>query len=136
MPWYAGLDSVSPSLFTGAIRLPCLMRSLDRTHEPSTAAAIAWSPHVLVVRVWLDILIGMARGLEYLHSCGIVHHDIKSANILLDSNMEPKIADFGLVRHGEGTSVIATRVMGTPGYVEPDYYKPQKATPKADLHSY
>ncbi|GJP34351.1 hypothetical protein CLOM_g18805 [Closterium sp. NIES-68] len=93
-------------------------------------------PHPLSVRVRLDILIGMARGLEYLHSFGIVHRDIKPANILLDKNMQAKIADFGLVRHGEGTSVIATRVMGTPGYVDPAYYKSQKATPKADVHSF
>ncbi|CAI7887462.1 unnamed protein product [Closterium sp. NIES-54] len=94
------------------------------------------SPHPLAVRVRLDILIGMARGLEYLHSFGIVHRDIKPANILLDANMQAKIADFGLVRHGEGTSVIATRVMGTPGYVDPAYYKSQKATPMADVHSF
>ncbi|GJP34360.1 hypothetical protein CLOM_g18811 [Closterium sp. NIES-68] len=60
-----------------------------------------WCPHPLSVRVRLDILIGMARGLEYLHSFGIVHRDIKPANILLDKNMQAKIADFGLVRHGE-----------------------------------
>ncbi|GJP80023.1 hypothetical protein CLOP_g10266 [Closterium sp. NIES-67] len=94
------------------------------------------SNYPLSVRVRLDILIGMARGLEYLHSFGIVHRDIKPANILLDKNMQAKIADFGLVRHGEGTSVIATRVMGTPGYVDPAYYKSQKATPKADVHSF
>ncbi|GJP34361.1 hypothetical protein CLOM_g18812 [Closterium sp. NIES-68] len=93
-------------------------------------------PHPLSVCVRLDILIGMARGLEYLHSFGIVHRDIKPANSLLDKNMQAKIADFGLVRHGEGTLVIATRVMGTPGYVDPAYYKSQKATPKADVHSF
>ncbi|CAI7828404.1 unnamed protein product, partial [Closterium sp. NIES-53] len=49
---------------------------------------------------------------------------------------QAKVADFGLVRHGEGTSVAATRVMGTPGYVDPAYYKSQKATPMADVHSF
>ncbi|CAI7850492.1 unnamed protein product [Closterium sp. NIES-54] len=86
--------------------------------------------------IWqrLEILIGIARGLEYLHEFGIVHCDIKPANILLDEKLKAKIADFGLVRHGEGTSVAATRVMGTPGYVDPAYYKSQKATPMADVH--
>ncbi|CAI7914866.1 unnamed protein product, partial [Closterium sp. NIES-54] len=84
----------------------------------------------------LDVMIGVAEGLQYLHSFGIVHRDIKPANILLDSNMQAKVADFGLVRMGEGTTVGATRVMGTPGYVDPAYYKSQKATPKADVHSF
>ncbi|CAI5468257.1 unnamed protein product [Closterium sp. Yama58-4] len=90
----------------------------------------------LTMRQRLDILIGTARGLEYLHEFGVVHRDIKPANILLDDKMKAKVADFGLVRHGEGTSVAATRVMGTPGYVDPAYYKSQKATPMADVHSF
>ncbi|CAI7888299.1 unnamed protein product [Closterium sp. NIES-54] len=90
----------------------------------------------LTIRQRLDILIGTARGLEYLHEFGVVHRDIKPANILLDDKMKAKVADFGLVRHGEGTSVAATRVMGTPGYVDPAYYKSQKATPMADVRSF
>ncbi|CAI5993897.1 unnamed protein product [Closterium sp. NIES-64] len=83
-----------------------------------------------------DVLIGVAQGLQYLHSFHIVHRDIKPANILLDKKMQAKVADFGLVRLGEGTTVIATRVMGTPGYVDPAYFKSQKATPMADVHSF
>ncbi|CAI5953413.1 unnamed protein product [Closterium sp. NIES-65] len=88
----------------------------------------------------LDILIGVAKGLHYLHDFGIVHRDIKPANILLDAKMQAKIADFGLVKltggTAMGTSVAATRVMGTPGYVDPAYYKSHKATPAADMYSY
>ncbi|CAI5995615.1 unnamed protein product [Closterium sp. NIES-64] len=88
----------------------------------------------------LDVLIGVAKGLQYLHDFGIVHRDIKPANILLGAKMEAKIADFGLVKLSGGTtmgtSVAATRVMGTPGYVDPAYYKSHKATPTADVHSF
>ncbi|CAI6007182.1 unnamed protein product [Closterium sp. NIES-65] len=96
--------------------------------------------HPLSLRQRLDVLIGVAKGLQYLHDFGIVHRDIKPANILLDAKMQAKIADFGLVKlsggTAMGTSVAATRVMGTPGYVDPAYFKSHKATPAADVHSF
>ncbi|CAI7826142.1 unnamed protein product, partial [Closterium sp. NIES-53] len=96
--------------------------------------------HPLSLCQRLDVLIGVAKGLQYLHDFGIVHRDIKPANILLDGKMQAKIADFGLVKLGGGTtmgtSVAATRVMGTPGYVDPAYFKSHKATPAADVHSF
>ncbi|GJP58598.1 hypothetical protein CLOP_g747 [Closterium sp. NIES-67] len=84
----------------------------------------------------MDILIGIARGFEYLHSFGIVHRDIKPANILITADMQAKIADFGLVRAGEGTTVGTTRIMGTPGYVDPVYTKTSKATFASDVYSF
>ncbi|GJP55522.1 hypothetical protein CLOM_g14471 [Closterium sp. NIES-68] len=84
----------------------------------------------------VDILMGAARGFEYLHSFGIVHRDIKPANILLDHNMQAKISDFGLVRKGEGTTVQSTRVVGTPGYVDPSYVASKKAISATDVYSF
>ncbi|CAI5950235.1 unnamed protein product [Closterium sp. NIES-64] len=85
----------------------------------------------------LDILIGVARALEYLHSFGIVHRDIKPANILLDAHMQAKVSDFGLLRMGEGSgSLQSTRVMGTPGYVDPVYSLTHMAAPSADVYSF
>ncbi|CAI7802128.1 unnamed protein product [Closterium sp. NIES-53] len=96
--------------------------------------------HPLSLRQRLDVLIGVAKGLQYLHDFGIVHRDIKPANILLDEKMQARIADFGLMKLSAGTcmgtSVAATRVMGTPGYVDPAYFKTHKATPAADVHSF
>ncbi|CAI5475172.1 unnamed protein product [Closterium sp. Yama58-4] len=98
------------------------------------------APSPLSLKQRLNILIGVAKGLQYLHDFCIVHRDIKPANILLDAKMHPKIADFGLVKLTKGTtmgtSVAATRVMGTPGYVDPAYYKSHKATPAADVYSF
>ncbi|CAI5466476.1 unnamed protein product [Closterium sp. Yama58-4] len=84
----------------------------------------------------MDVLVGAAHGLEYLHSFGIVHRDIKLANILLDEHMHAKVADFGLVRMGEGTSVYTTRILGTPGYVDPAYSRTRKATTATDVFSF
>ncbi|CAI5515281.1 unnamed protein product [Closterium sp. Naga37s-1] len=91
----------------------------------------------LTLQQRLDILIGAARGLAYLHSFGIVHRDIKPANILLDAHMQAKVSDFGLVKLGEGEqSVQSTRVLGTPGYVDPTYASTKKATTAADVYSF
>ncbi|CAI5513438.1 unnamed protein product, partial [Closterium sp. Naga37s-1] len=94
------------------------------------------APAPLTLKQRLDVIVGAARGFEYLHGFDIVHRDIKPANILLDSNMQPKVADFGLVRVEGGTTVQATRVMGTPGYVDPAYSRTQKATPATDVYSF
>ncbi|CAI5461907.1 unnamed protein product [Closterium sp. Yama58-4] len=84
----------------------------------------------------VGVLVGAARGFEYLHSFGIVHRDIKPANILLDDRMQAKISDFGLVRRGEGTAVQSTRVVGTPGYVDPSYSASNRATTATDVYSF
>ncbi|GJP79437.1 hypothetical protein CLOP_g9672 [Closterium sp. NIES-67] len=95
-------------------------------------------PTPLTLRQRLDVLIGVAKGLHYLYDFGIVHCDIKPANILLDAKMQAKIADFGLVKlsgsTSMGTSLAATQVMGTPGFVDPAYFKSHNATPAADVH--
>ncbi|CAI7905159.1 unnamed protein product [Closterium sp. NIES-53] len=90
----------------------------------------------LTLQQRMDVLVGVARGLEYLHQFDIVHRDVKPANVLLDARMQPKVSDFGLVRMTEGTTVNPTRVVGTPGYVDPAYSRTNKATPMADVHSY
>ncbi|CAI5951710.1 unnamed protein product [Closterium sp. NIES-65] len=90
----------------------------------------------LTLKQRLDILIGLGRGLEYLHSFGIVHRDINPGNVLITDDMQAKIADFGLVRMEKGTSVSTTRVMGTPGYVDPAYFSTCKATTASDVYSF
>ncbi|CAI5515877.1 unnamed protein product [Closterium sp. Naga37s-1] len=84
----------------------------------------------------LDILIGVARGLEYLHSFKIVHRDIKPANILIGDDMQAKIADFGVARMVEGTTVGKTQYAGTPGYMDPAYIKTRTATTASDVYSF
>ncbi|EOA15993.1 hypothetical protein CARUB_v10004112mg [Capsella rubella] len=89
----------------------------------------------------LHIAIDSAQGLEYLHhGCRppIVHRDVKTANILLSDNLEAKIADFGLskVFPEDDLSHVVTAVMGTPGYVDPEYYNTFKLNEKSDVYSF
>ncbi|CAN1785214.1 Proline-rich receptor-like protein kinase PERK1 [Linum perenne] len=89
----------------------------------------------------LRIAIGSAKGLAYLHEdCDpkILHRDIKAANILVDQNFEAKVSDFGLARSYSDASVthVSTQVVGTVGYLAPEYASSGKVTEKSDVYSY
>ncbi|KAL6880257.1 hypothetical protein ACP4OV_011822 [Aristida adscensionis] len=88
----------------------------------------------------LRIALGAAKGLAYLHEdCDprIIHRDIKSANILLDNKFEAMVADFGLAKlTNVNHTHVSTRVMGTFGYLAPEYASSGKLTAKSDVFSY
>ncbi|KAI3775702.1 hypothetical protein L1987_45451 [Smallanthus sonchifolius] len=87
-----------------------------------------------------DIILGIARGLAHLHKefhVKIVHRDIKSSNILLDDDFQPKIADFGLARfQPEDQSHVITKFAGTLGYTAPEYILYGHLSEKVDTFSF
>ncbi|KAJ4958451.1 hypothetical protein NE237_025562 [Protea cynaroides] len=88
----------------------------------------------------LKIALGAAKGLAYLHEdCNpkIIHRDIKATNILLDFKFEAKVADFGLAKViSDAKTHVSTRVMGTFGYMAPEYASSGKLTDKSDVFSF
>ncbi|KAI3739423.1 hypothetical protein L2E82_29827 [Cichorium intybus] len=112
--------------------------SLDHhLRDPSKRNRLTWAQR-------LKICLGAAKGLDYLHSGlgkdkKVIHRDVKSANILLDENMEAKICDFGLSKQGprnQQDSHVYTKVAGTDFYIDPLYRESKILTKESDVYSF
>ncbi|KAK3022355.1 hypothetical protein RJ639_045306 [Escallonia herrerae] len=94
---------------------------------------LPWSTRV-------QIALDSARGLEYIHEHTVpvyIHRDIKSANILIDKNFHGKVADFGLTKLTEvGSTSMPTRLVGTFGYMPPEYAQYGDVSPKVDVYAF
>ncbi|EAY94231.1 hypothetical protein OsI_16004 [Oryza sativa Indica Group] len=127
----------------------------DHLHRRAASAAAPLSPPLASWPSRLRLALGAARGIEYMHTYAvppIIHRDIKSSNILLDSCWTAKVSDFGLSllntldgdnaaagdggNAGDGDDEERCVTAGTVGYMDPEYYRLQHLTDKSDVYSF
>ncbi|CAL9008560.1 unnamed protein product [Prunus brigantina] len=105
----------------------------DLLHGPAKKVKLDWETR-------LKIAVGAAQGLAYLHhDCNprIIHRDVKSSNILLDENFVAHLADFGIAKSIPASKTHAsTYVLGTIGYIDPEYARTSRLTEKSDVYSF
>lgn len=109
-------------------------RSLEEHLFHRTSAVLPWKKR-------LEIILGAAQGLAYLHEgleIQVIYRDFKSSNVLLDEDFNPKLSDFGLAREGPvgDHTHVSTAVVGTYGYAAPEYVDTGHLTVKSDIYSF
>jgi len=109
-------------------------------HDPESVenmSPIGWSSSSLPWKTRLQVALDVANGLQYIHehtTPSVVHKDIKSSNILLDGNFRAKIANFGMAK--SGINALTKHIMGTQGYMAPEYLADGFVSPKLDVFAF
>ncbi|KAK8573124.1 hypothetical protein V6N13_099939 [Hibiscus sabdariffa] len=130
--WLSGMN------FSGLVALQVLYHALTFLRPAKAETNLSFGMR-------LRIALGSAKGILYLHTEAnppVFHRDIKANNILLDSNLNAKVSDFGISRlapvleeEGAVPTHVSTVVKGTPGYLDPEYFLTHKLTDKSDVYS-
>ncbi|KAJ0794779.1 putative protein kinase RLK-Pelle-CrRLK1L-1 family [Helianthus annuus] len=104
-------------------------KGFDRLLFTDISQPLSWGTRLL-------ILIGVARGLVYLHSSKLIHRDLNCSHILVDEDFNAKLGGFGLAKYGPGTQDTSTRVSGSMVYLDPEYYMTGHLNWKSDIYAF
>ncbi|XP_027342639.1 probable serine/threonine-protein kinase PIX7 isoform X2 [Abrus precatorius] len=103
--------------------------SLDQHLSEHSRSPLNWKDRI-------NVAIGAAKGLLYLHTNNIIHRDVRPNNILITHDHQPLLGDFGLARNQNQDSIHSTEVVGTFGYLAPEYAEHGKVSTKTDVYSF
>ncbi|XP_037416363.1 probable serine/threonine-protein kinase PBL23 [Triticum dicoccoides] len=108
------------------VRAPVFLRG----GSSSSPVRATWKTRV-------EVLLGVSRAIEHLHRCGVIHRNVTSFNILLDGSWEPRLSGFGqaILQAAMGDQVV-DEVVGTPGYLDPEYRRTGRVSPASDVYSF
>lgn len=101
-------------------------------HEASDDSVLSWNER-------FDIILGTAKGLAHLHQSNTIHYNIKSSNILIDCNGQPKVGDYGLARLLPMLDryVLSSKIQSALGYMAPEFAcRTVKITEKCDVYGF
>ncbi|CAL1396250.1 unnamed protein product [Linum trigynum] len=125
-------DGQSLYLVSEYMEFGCLKDWLKRGRKGGEESGIGWE---IRVQIGLDV----ANGLYYLHNFtkpAYVHQDIKTSNVLLNSNLRAKITNFSLARSAARDTNVTVHLVGTRGYMAPEYVETGEITPKIDVYAF
>ncbi|XP_052184951.1 probable serine/threonine-protein kinase PBL9 isoform X3 [Diospyros lotus] len=125
-----------PPIFGVIIQTLTHRKCDDKTPNCLLAGGSYFQPLSWNLRI--KVALGAAKGLAFLHSAKVIYRDFKPSNILLDSDYNAKLSDFGLAKDGPtgDQSHVSTRVMGTYGYAAPEYLATGHLTARSDVFSF
>ena len=107
----------------------------DHLHADQGSSTL--SPVTVSWRTRVEVLLGVSRAIEHLHRCAIIHGNVSSSNILLDASWTPRLSGFGAaILQAEAGGQVVAEVVGTPGYVDPEYGSTRRVSLASDVYSF
>jgi len=113
------------------------LRRRERVRARLRGGSSSSSPVRATWKARVEVLLGASRAIEHLHLCAVIHRNVSSFNILLDGTWSPRLFSFGeaILQEATGEQAVS-EVVGTPGYLDPEYRQTGRVSPACDVYSF